>query len=504
MGGDNSTAAANGGGTNTTGYVVAIVILSLALGIVLIALLISYVRKRIVRQSTWTPSSTISYPLVRVAPQTDSPLPPATESGQAPMQPAGAQPPAPPPRRGDPNYYYDGGDEENHYRSVRLAASQLRAPAATVLAAGTPQEEIYARPPSTKGATMLLSRQSTVDSDIHAADVADDTLSSIYSRPVLMSNDEADNFKRITFGCHFQQYPRHWLNFIAPIGKGQFAVVFLVRSTEGGTCAEYNMAAKALKPTATDTEQADFLREAMILSKLNHENTVRLLGVCMNGKPWLALLDYCEYGDLREFLRICTTRPNIEPYFAERCRWAYQIACGMNYVSSRRIVHRDLSARNCLVAKSSQIKVSDFGLSINLEENETQRIVEPHGKLPLYWMAIEAIMKSQYSAASDVWSFGVLLWEIMTDGIVAPYGNMPARDVCDFLISGRRLHRPRDCPDTLYGIMQQCWDPETPVRPSFDELQLYLADLLKSAEISEPVKRDLGALLVSDLSRAMS
>jgi serine/threonine protein kinase len=147
----------------------------------------------------------------------------------------------------------------------------------------------------------------------------------------------------------------------------------------------------------------------------------------------------------------------------------------MEYLAARRIVHRDLAARNCLVGQNSVIKVADFGLSRQLAATEDYYRVQTRGKLPVRWMAVESLAFRKFSSKSDVWSFGVLMWEVFTFGMVRPYRQVEVRDLLDLLESGKRLHQPRGCPREAYALMMQCWDKDARVRPDFTALRVTLS-----------------------------
>lgn len=300
-------------------------------------------------------------------------------------------------------------------------------------------------------------------------------------------------------------YPRHWLTIRRELGRGEFGVVLLASTTDGNTRDEYFVAVKTLKTGATERMAEDFAREARLLAGMQHTHVVSLIGTCMPEQPWLMITEYCQHGDLRTFLRACQSR--IPVSYADQCWLAYQVARGMDYVASRGIVHRDLAARNCLIAAGTVVKVADFGLSRSLAADGPDHIVikAETVNLPARWMAVESLRDRRYSSRSDVWAFGVLLWEIATTGTKCPYDGMTLAQFGELVLRGGRLEQPDRCPDELYRLMRRCWAPDEYARPTFADLQRALQQRFQRARATAdasdaPDARDLGAALDAALA----
>lgn len=301
-----------------------------------------------------------------------------------------------------------------------------------------------------------------------------------------------------------KEYPRGWLDIISGIGSGAFGVVLLAKSTNGNTRDPYCVAVKMLKENADESEARSFAAEARFMANLRHPNVVSFIGVCMAELPWLLVLEYCPFGDLRMFLRLCVHNyDQITVGYAEQCDIAAQVASGMEYLSSLGLVHRDLAARNCLVAEKTVIKVGDFGLSRAVSESSEIYQVRSNVMLPTRWMAIESLGRRIFSTASDVWSFGVLLWEIVTFGTLPPYRGLNRVEIYTLLRAGYRLHQPPSCPDGMYDLMLHCWNANPRERPTFAELSQRLRRMSNEALAPGEQLQDLSAAL-STLSASLA
>ncbi|GMR33798.1 hypothetical protein PMAYCL1PPCAC_03993, partial [Pristionchus mayeri] len=217
-----------------------------------------------------------------------------------------------------------------------------------------------------------------------------------------------------------------------------------------------------------------------------HDRIVNMLACVTVSEPIFLICEYCVNGDLLEFMRQRRKFMLENPVETDsgkiitakkQLMFAIQIAYGLEYLSSQGFIHRDIAARNILVDHQESCKIGDFGLARSVkEENETYQA--QGGKLPLKWMSPEAIGKYSFSTASDVWSFGVLLFEIVTLG-GTPYAGWPAAELLSRLKRGERMDRPDNCSDNLYDVMLKCWSDKPSERPAFTELRKELGNLLE-------------------------
>ncbi|KAG8232333.1 hypothetical protein J437_LFUL012923, partial [Ladona fulva] len=236
------------------------------------------------------------------------------------------------------------------------------------------------------------------------------------------------------------------------------------------------------------------------MSELRHPNIVCLVGVVSRGEPLCMLFEYMAQGDLHEFLISHSPRAESEGVLAgsvdgkphilgqyELLHISTQIAAGMEYLSAQHYVHRDLAARNCLVGDGLRVKISDFGLSRDVYSSDYYR-VQSKSLLPVRWMPTESILYGKFTTDSDVWSFGVLLWEVYTYGL-QPYYGYSNQEVIEMIRSRQLLPRPEDCPLHIYGLMQDCWHQVPPRRPPFSLLHSTLHSWL----LQQPLQRCIAA-----------
>jgi len=308
-----------------------------------------------------------------------------------------------------------------------------------------------------------------------------------------------------------RKYPYDKLKVIRAIGNGEYGKVYMAEAPGLRNEASSNIVA-----VKSSNASSILMMEAETLTRLSHPNIVRLFAVCdvsktlyqrarrhviMSSrgnddamatlKPPFLLFEYVDNGDLCTYLRTYgkhkdffaakqdntqqqqQENPPVELNLPARLSFCAQIASGMTYLSQKHIVHRDLAARNCLLTRCGRVKISDFGLSRDTNDTDsysyTTRGVDA---LPVRWMAPEAFLDGLYSSSSDVWSFGVVVWEIFTDA-VQPFFGLPNHQVISNILQGRLLSKPRLSPDWLYEVMLACWNSGVDKRPSFVELDVF-------------------------------
>ena len=260
---------------------------------------------------------------------------------------------------------------------------------------------------------------------------------------------------------------RELLEFKKELGCGAFGKVVQAlahgcKQGEGGikmasTEESFVVAVKMLKEEHTEEEVVDLVKEVEIMKSVGrHINIVNLLGVCTQPprQPFLVILEFAELGSLKELL----VKRRDEVSYRGMLDLAWQVARGMEYLAGRRCVHRDLAARNVLVARGGVAKIADFGLARDLQEGSYYRKIG-EAKLPVLWMAPESLFEGISSTQSDVWSFGVLLWEVVTWG-ERPYPGHGPGAVMELVREGYRMGRPQHCPLPLYQVMWSCWEVE--------------------------------------------
>ncbi|KAM6267574.1 ephrin type-A receptor 5 isoform 2-T2 [Spheniscus humboldti] len=258
------------------------------------------------------------------------------------------------------------------------------------------------------------------------------------------------------------------------IGAGEFGEVCSGRLKLQGK-REFPVAIKTLKVGYTEKQRRDFLGEASIMGQFDHPNIIHLEGVVTKSKPVMIVTEYMENGSLDTFLK----KNDGQFTVIQLVGMLRGIASGMKYLSDMGYVHRDLAARNILINSNLVCKVSDFGLSRVLEDDPEAAYTTRGGKIPIRWTAPEAIAFRKFTSASDVWSYGIVMWEVMSYG-ERPYWEMTNQDVIKAVEEGYRLPSPMDCPAALYQLMLDCWQKDRNSRPKFDEIVSMLDKLIRN------------------------
>ena len=282
-----------------------------------------------------------------------------------------------------------------------------------------------------------------------------------------------------------RDFPISSVRFLQELGEGAFGKVY-----KGEVLGLYGentvskVAVKTLKENAAPKVQNDFRREVDMMSEMRHPNIVCLLGVVMKQEPMCMLFEYMSMGDLHEYLiqhsphsdmsvvseEDGSQKPILD--YGDMLHIATQVAAGMEYLSGHHFVHRDLAARNILVGENLTVKISDFGLSRDIYSSDYYR-VQSKSLLPVRWMPPESIMYGKFTTESDMWSFGVVLWEIFNFGL-QPYYGYSNQEVIEMIRSRQILPSPEDCPARMYGLMVECWHEMPTRRPHFREVHARL------------------------------
>ena len=284
-------------------------------------------------------------------------------------------------------------------------------------------------------------------------------------------------------GVRPREFPLSNVRFHEELGEGAFGKVFKGELI-GVATSPTLVAIKTLKPGANQKTRSDFQRESELMAELRHQNIVCLLGVSFQEDPQCMIFEHMAHGDLHEFL--INHSPNVDSDISDNeggggrgddqnvlnpmdmSFIAIQIAAGMEYLASHHYVHRDLAARNCLVGENLTVKISDFGLSRDIYAADYYR-VQSKSLLPVRWMPPESILYGKFTTESDVWSFGVVLWEIYSYGL-QPYYGYTNQEVIEMIRSRQLLPCPEDCPSRMYAFMVECWHEVPSRRPPFAEI----------------------------------
>lgn len=273
--------------------------------------------------------------------------------------------------------------------------------------------------------------------------------------------------------------------FYSGLGQGAFGEVYkgLYRQRDGDA-VEMPVAIKTLPELSTGQNEIEFLMEAAIMAKFNHPNIVHLIGVCFDRHPRFIVLELLAGGDLKNFLKGERLKGLYGLKMKDLLLAVIDVAKGCQYMESKRFIHRDIAARNCLLSSTDYarvVKIADFGMAKDIYRSDYYR---KGGKtmLPIKWMPPEAYMDGIFTSKTDVWAFGVLLWEVFSLGL-QPYPGLLNHEVIRMVPQGSRLEIPQDCPPTLYDLMQLCWKLEPEERPTFS----YLLEKLQECTQDESI-----------------
>ncbi|XP_064459138.1 tyrosine kinase receptor Cad96Ca-like, partial [Ornithodoros turicata] len=281
------------------------------------------------------------------------------------------------------------------------------------------------------------------------------------------------------------EVPRGELQLQDVLGEGNFGRVLKATACkpDGHTT---QVAVKTLKEYASSEEKRDLLREMRVMRELGkHPNVVAFIGYCTQQEPLLLVMELVAKGKLLSFLREHRSKgayyndPEGDGSLGPRdlAMFALQVCHGMHYIASKGVIHRDLAARNVLVDEHNRCKVADFGLSRTVKDTDVYE-QKTKGALPVRWLAPECLYLQVFTTKSDVWAFGILLWEIVTLGST-PYPGMCARQVMQEVRDGHVMAQPAHCGWELYRVMRSCWHPNPAERPTFSQLRADLDKLIK-------------------------
>ena len=361
---------------------------------------------------------------------------------------------------------------------------------------GTASDDIYTMPDITSSQTVEIDNEMVYSEPIQPSlftgavggpSDSEDLLpyAPIYTIPTPLPKSEKEILK--VTGGNIQE--------IRELGTGLFGKVILaetaglspkdlkVSESDDDKNKSILVTVKKLKSDAPSTTKEAFEKEVNFMSRLNDKNVIRILGVCYEGTSFI-MMEYMEKGDLNQYLQkfkvLSTTdsEPQDQITTSTLVHMTTQIASAMKYLTSHNYVHRDLATRNCLVGPNYLVKIADFGMSRNLYESHYYCI---HGRfaLPVRWMSFECFY-GKFSQKSDVWAFGVTTWEIFTLAKEQPYNDMSDKQVVDDATKGKNrklLARPDMCPPEVYEIMLKCWEHNTKVRATFEELYQMLSSI---------------------------
>ena len=305
----------------------------------------------------------------------------------------------------------------------------------------------------------------------------------------------------------FPQYDKSQIKYMKQLGQGNFGIVFQGKAEGIVEGEETIVAVKTLKEESSSEALENFVHEAKLMFSFDHPNIIKIHGVCMHDLPYYMIFEYMDKGDLVQFLRGSASslqKRFLNPFslrsrtestlsndsallsstqLIDICR---QVSAGMEYLEEQKHIHRDLACRNCLLRSNQTgltVKIGDFGMSQTLYTKDYYR-VNGQAVLPVRWMSPEAVVYGKFSTAGDVWSFGIVMWEVFSFAL-QPYYGISNEEVTEAIRRGRTLQTPHDCPPKIYAIMKDCWNMDAAARPSFAELHQMLKDFRMSESSEE-------------------
>lgn len=282
------------------------------------------------------------------------------------------------------------------------------------------------------------------------------------------------------------EVPRETIQLVKELGQGSFGMVYEgIAYNLSPEKPETKCAVKTVNESASIHKRIEFLQEASVMKAFSCQHVVKLLGVVSKGQPVYVIMELMSNGDLKGYLR--SHRPESDdddgnvprgsqPTLKQILQMAAEIADGMAYLAAHKFVHRDLAARNCMVAEDLTVKIGDFGMTRDIYETDYYR-KGGKGLLPVRWMAPESLKDGIFTSQSDIWSYGIVLWEMATLAS-QPYQGLSNEQVLKYVISGGIMERPENCPEKLYQIMKLCWLRNPRARPKFVEvIEMLLQDV---------------------------
>ena len=285
-------------------------------------------------------------------------------------------------------------------------------------------------------------------------------------------------------------FPRENITHMSDLGEGNYGKVIKgkARNILPGRHSTL-VATKVLKEGSNSDAKKDFIHEAKVVNQFNHPNILKLLGVCFDSEPFYIIFEYMNLGDLNSYLRnnangvgLSSSNLGIQQLVC----MAIDIAAGLEYLAKHHFIHRDLATRNCLINEQLLVKISDFGLSKDVYSRDYYRI-DNKSVLPIRWMPLEAILFCKFSMQSDVWSFGIVLWEMFSCG-AQPYYSLSNEEVVEYVKKKKVLQCPVDCPSDFYDLMVNCWTSDPNKRPTASELHAHLQNWNSCYNANIPLK----------------